>query len=486
MKKIRLIIPFLFGLIGVFSFAPFSIKLLIFISYGYLIKTILYDDKDSFWKVFVWGLGHWGFGMSWIIVSVYYYGETTILLSSVIYFLLITILTLVFTCPLLILNTLLKFLEINNNFTKSFFISSILMVSEFSRYYLLNGVPWLIPGNIFLDTYTQNIYPLFGVAAGSFLIYFLASIFITYKKNKISYLSLIIIVISLIPENKSFNFDDGVKVSIIQPSSDPFLKYESNYSYKIEENLKRLISKISNDSKLIILPEAELPYPIESPRFETFINNIDAKDQMLLGAWTYKGNKLYNSIYSPKYEESYKKSNLVPFGEYIPFLDGLRGLISFFDLPMSNVSHGDVNQKNIHILNNIEISAPICFDIAFPDTVRKMNKSSLLMVNVSNDTWFGDSIGPYQHLSISRVRAIENNRWTIRATNDGISAIISNKGTIVDYLSKGRSDILEGQVKLVSDRTFYSTIGYKFIYSLSLMIIFITILSSIWKKYLKN
>ena len=83
MKKIRLIIPFLFGLIGVFSFAPFSIKLLIFISYAYLIKTIVYEDKDSFWKVFVWGLGHWGFGMSWIIVSVYYYGETTILLSSV-------------------------------------------------------------------------------------------------------------------------------------------------------------------------------------------------------------------------------------------------------------------------------------------------------------------------------------------------------------------------------------------------------------------
>ena len=146
------------------------------------------------------------------------------------------------------------------------------------------------------------------------MIYFLASIVITFKTNNISYLSLIFIVISLIPENKSFNFEDGVKVSIIQPSSDPFLKYESNYSYKIEENLKRLISKISNDSKLIILPEAELPYPIESPRFETFINNIDAKDQMLLGAWTYKGNKLYNSIYSPKHDESYKKSHLVPFG----------------------------------------------------------------------------------------------------------------------------------------------------------------------------
>ena len=137
---------------------------------------------------------------------------------------------------------------------------------------------------------------------------------------------------------------------------------------------------------------------------------------------------------------------------------------------MSNVSHGSKNQQNIHILEDIEVSSPICFDIAFPNTIRKMNKSSLLMVNISNDTWFGNSIGPYQHLSIARVRAIENNKWTIRSTNDGVSAIISNKGTIVDYLDKGRSDILEGQVELTYESSFYSLIGYKFIYLLSFMI----------------
>ena len=485
MKIIRLITPFLFGLIGIFSFAPFSIKLFIFISYAYLINLLLSKNSNSFWKVFVWGLGHWGFGMSWIIVSVYYYGETTIAISLFIYTLLIIILTLVFTLPLLLLKPLLKFINTKNNLIQVLFISSILIISELSRYYFLNGVPWLIPGNIYLDTYVQNIYPIFGVIAASLFIYFLCTLFIVYRNQNLSYVALIIIVLSLIPEYKSFDIDKGIKISIIQPASDPFLKYESNYFYQIEKKLDKLITKVSDDTKLIVVPEAELPYPLESPRFNNFIKNNAISRKMLIGAWLYEDNKLYNSIYSPKYNEMYKKSHLVPFGEYIPFIDGFRGMIDFFDLPMSNVSHGSKNQQNIHILEDIEVSSPICFDIAFPNTIRKMNKSSLLMVNISNDTWFGNSIGPYQHLSIARVRALENNKWTIRSTNDGVSAIISNKGTIVDYLDKGRSDILEGQVELTYENSFYSLIGYKFIYLLSFMIVFIIISLSLWKNQLK-
>jgi apolipoprotein N-acyltransferase len=172
----------------------------------------------------------------------------------------------------------------------------------------------------------------------------------------------------------------------------------------------------------------------------------------------------------------------VPFGEYIPFIPSLRGLVGFFDLPMSNIMHGPENQKNITIMNNISIATPICFDIAFANTVRKMNKSSFLIINVSNDTWFGNSIGPYQHLSIARIRSIENNRWSIRATNDGISAIISNKGTIVDKLEKGAIGVLEGKVQLINKNTFYNSYGYLFSYIFSLIIVLLTIFIGLWKK----
>ena len=486
MKILNFIIPALFGLIGIFAFAPFSIKFLIFISYGYLIRLLISNNNGVFWKVFCWGLGHWGLGMSWIIVSVYYYGETTIAMSSIIYILLVVILTLIFTSPLLILKSALSFTKINNNFFSVFFISSIFVISEFSRYFFLNGVPWLIPGNIFLDTISQNIYPIFGVTAASFFIYFICALFIVYSNNKISYVSAAILIISLLPFTPAHEIKDGIKVSIVQPASDPFLKYEDNYYLKIEDNLNKLIDTVSKDSELVVLPEAELPYSQNSIRFIDFLKNTEISEKIILGVWKYDDAKLYNAIYSPRYNEAYKKIHLVPFGEYIPFIEGLRGIINFFDLPMSNVSHGSQLQENIRILDNIPISSPICFDIAFPNTVRKMNKSSLLMINVSNDTWFGNSIGPYHHLSIARVRSIENNRYTIRATNDGLSAIISNKGTIVTLLDKGKSGILEGNVKLIKNSTFYSRNGHLFFIILSFIIVLIPFLKIIWKKALRS
>ncbi len=477
MKILNFIIPALFGLIGIFAFAPFSIKFLIFISYGYLIRLLISNNDGVFCRVFCWGLGHWGLGMSWIIVSVYYYGETTIAMSSIIYILLVVILTLIFTSPLLILKSALSFTKINNNFFSVLFISSIFVISEFSRYFFLNGVPWLIPGNIFLDTISQNIYPIFGVVAASFFIYFICAMFIVYSNNKISYISAAILIISLLPFSPADEIKDGIKVSIVQPASDPFLKYEDNYYLKIEDNLNKLIDTVSKDSELVVLPEAELPYSQNSIRFIDFLKNTEISEKIILGVWKYDDAKLYNAIYSPRYNEAYKKIHLVPFGEYIPFIEGLRGIIDFFDLPMSNVSHGSQLQQNIRILDNIPISSP---------TVRKMNKSSLLMINVSNDTWFGNSIGPYHHLSIARVRSIENNRYTIRATNDGISAIISNKGTIVTLLEKGKSGILEGNVKLIKNSTFYSRKGHLYFIILSFIIVLIPFLKIIWKKPLRS
>ena len=493
MKISKLLIPLIMGLIGIFSFAPFSIKFLIFISYAYLIHKILYEKSYRFITVFLWGIGHWGFGMSWIIVSIYYYGETSIALSLLIYFILLIILSFVFTCPLLLIRYLLNKLEITENYQIILATSSLLMIGEFSRYHFLNGVPWLIPGNLYLDTITQNIYPIFGVSAASLIMYMLCSLLVVfYYKNK-NFLSIIIlIIISIIPNHRSIaDFDDGTLISIIQPSSDPFKKYTKEYQTQIEAKLFNLLNKTSDLSEIIVLPEVELPYTIKSRRFDQFVKKAPKSNNIVMGAWdTDKERNLYNTVYSlnnynfslKENLDSYKKMHLVPFGEYIPFIPSLRGLVGFFDLPMSNIMHGPENQKNITIMNNISIATPICFDIAFANTVRKMNKSSFLIINVSNDTWFGNSIGPYQHLSIARIRSIENNRWSIRATNDGISAIISNKGTIVDKLEKGAIGILEGKVQLINKNTFYNSYGYLFSYIFSLIIVLLTIFIGLWKK----
>ena len=487
MRFINFLVPFIFGLVGILSFAPFSIKFIIFISYSYLIYILVSDQKNELFKIFLWGIGHWGFGMSWIIVSVYYYGETAIATTFLIYILLVCTLSIVFTCPIILIKKLLNLINIKNNIYKTILISSFLMLSELSRYYLLNGVPWLIPGNIYLDTITQDIYSALGVSGASILIYLICSnLVIFYKQTRFFYIIILLSVISIVPSHKIENTSDGIKVSIIQPSSDPFLKYKPDYYYEIEQNLLNLLQKTSEDTQLIVLPEAELPYTLDNPRFDSFINNVPQSERIVMGLWNIEENKLYNSIYSLENRELYKKIHLVPFGEYIPFIESLRGLISFFNLPMSNVTHGKINQNNIHILNDIKAATPICFDIAFQETIRKMNKSSFLMINISNDTWFGNSIGPHHHLEIARIRSIENNRWTIRATNDGYSAFISNKGTIVSYLEKGESNILESNVILIKDNSFFNKIGYLFAYIFTFLFITLYLLVLIWTKFIKK
>ena len=481
MKIKRYLVPFIFGLIGILSFAPFSIKPLIFLSYAYLINGLLKNNKESIIKLICWSFGHWGFGMSWLIVSVYYYGNTHILLALVIFILLIAILTLVFSAPLL----LLKIKLFNNikyaNFYTILYVGSMFILNEWSMYFLLNGVPWLIPGVIFLDTISQSLFRILGVAGGSYIIYLLAAILgLSWKKNKIiSVVVLAVILILLIPRSEEeIDKNNLLNISIVQPSTNPFLKYENNYKDKIEENLLRLSKEINTETDLVIFPEAELPYAYESIEFSLFKERLINSKTIITGSWHFEGSNLFNSMVNLDTGQIYNKQHLVPFGEYIPFIPALRGLISFFDMPMSNVSHGANNQGTMNFTNNDQaftISPLICYDIAFGNTVRKSNKSSNFIINISNDTWFGNSIGPYHHLDIARVRAIENNKWLIRATNDGFSAVISNKGVIVDKMEKGISGVMNSRISTrYTAPTAYSSGGYFIPYVLALILTFLS------------
>ena len=476
----QFLIPFFFGFIGIFAFSPFSIKPLIILSYSYLIRELVYRENSSLKKIIFWSFGHWGFGMSWLIVSVYYYGETSILISLIIFLLLILILTTFFSLPLSILRFRLFSRNNASQHIELLYISSILILSELSRYYLLNGVPWLIPGSVFLDTNTQYIYSIFGVAAGSMLIYLFASLIALYwgRNKNISYIIFLSTLILFIPVTlEKIEDRRDIYVSIIQPSSDPFLKYKDGYKNEIEQNILNLVERTSPKSEIVVLPEAELPYSMQSKDFTNFIKKIDTSNkEFISGVWSYKDEYLYNALININTSESYNKMHLVPFGEYIPFISSIRGIISFFDMPMSNVKHGNKNQQNIAIFQDKAINfAPlICFDIAFSNTVRKSNKSSYFMINISNDTWFGKSIGPYHHLDITRVRAIENNKWIIRSTNDGFSAIITNNGTIVDIIEKGITGVINSGINIEKERSLYNIYGYFIPYLLSILIIVIS------------
>ena len=464
----------MFGSIGVLSFAPFSLKYAIVVSYTYLIyKLFRSKDNRNLNNLFLWSFGYWTIGTSWIIVSIHYYGDVS-LIGSISLFLILSMGCIIFFfLPTLLLKKV--FISKSNNLL--LLVPFILILVEFCRYYFLGGFPWLLPGYIFLDTPYENLYSLIGVSGLSFLLYFFVTANIVLYSNKTHLLvfNLFLLISFSIPNIFEKTKSDGevINFAIMQPSTDPFKKFDINYLNNIEDELISLSSQASEKADVIVWPEAPLPYAFESARSQTLIKKIEKP--LVSGFFSYQEGDLYNSIINSEQEIKYNKRRLVPFGEYIPFENFLRGLIAFFDMPMSNMTQGKSSQfMDVGYGTFLPL---VCFDIVFGNMVRKDIKTSNYLINVSNDTWFGNSFGPYQHLEISRVRSVENNIPIIRATNDGISALIDNNGTIVDYMSKGNSGILHVGLVPTNVRTFYNKYGnlllYLYFFIVSIKIFFV-------------
>ena len=200
------------------------------------------------------------------------------------------------------------------------------------------------------------------------------------------------------------------------------------------------------------------------------IKKLDNSPYILSGAWEYKENGLNNIMTILGTNQTYSKRHLVPFGEYVPFESILRGLIEFFDLPMSSVQQGSPNQ-GFFMINDFKVLGMICFDIAFPLSYINEVRDADFIINISNDTWFGNSYGPYQHLQIVRLRALEANKWIGRGTSDGISTIVDNKGTIVNLLPKGVKSSISGKVHKNNEISYFYKFGYYMIPLLSIFVL---------------
>ena len=137
----------------------------------------------------------------------------------------------------------------------------------------------------------------------------------------------------------------------------------------------------------------------------------------------------------------YHKQKLVPFGEYVPLQGLIRGLIPFFDLPMSSFTPGSPRQPNLYALSH-EIAPFICYEILYPELVASRTGSADVLLTISNDAWFGTSAGPHQHFQMTRLRALETGRWLLRGTNNGITAVVDHHGKVVERLPQFERDVL--------------------------------------------
>tara|TARA_X000001036_G_scaffold192429_1_gene181475 strand:+ start:351 stop:1916 length:1566 start_codon:yes stop_codon:yes gene_type:complete len=477
------IIPFILGSLTVLSFQPFNFFFLNFITlplFFYLIIFIKKKSKSIYRKkpfkknLFIFGtafgFGYFLSGIHWITNSLTFDENFKILIPFGIIFIPL-FLSLFFSLTILILGPLL-----NLNFSSILILSGGLSVSDFIRAKILSGFPW----NLWAYSFSWateilqilNKIGLFAFNLISITIFMLpAIIFFNLKISKKFILLLSIPLFFLfffiygnysINQNKIFvkSIKEKINIKVIAPN------FELKYNLSIVNIQKRLDKLIrysepnKNIKTLFVWPEGVFSgynYEELSILKEKFSDNFSENHFVLLGINRLSKNEngLYNSliIVNKDFEivQEYNKQKLVPFGEFLP----LEKILNKFGLKKITEGYGSFlkgeSQNNL-ILDNLNILPLICYEVIFTNLIQKSNNDTNLIINISEDGWFGNSIGPHQHFAKGVFRAIEHNSYLIRSANKGITAIIDNKGEIIKELNSRESGNIELEIPLIKSK----------------------------------
>ena len=474
------VIPIFFGSLSVFSFEPFNltiINFLIFPTCFYLLVYInkksrsVYRKKPYRKNLFIFGLtfgfGFYLSGISWIANSLTFDENFKILIPFA-----LTLIPL-FLSLFLGLTTLIIGPHLKLDFSSMIIFSAGIAFSDYLRAYLFTGFPW----NLWAystTTYSEilQIVNLIGLYSYNLIVItlFTLPIMLLFKISKVKKLIVVLIKLLFILSlyiygnyeiNKNNEILKSVKeriyVKIISPNFD--LRYGLSLK-EIEDRFNKLVRYSDPEKKketLFIWPEGVFSgYSYDQIKiFKNLIfKNFSNKHRIIFGSNRLdpKSGQFYNSmlIINNNFDviQSYNKRKLVPFGEFLP----LENILNNFGLKKITEGHGSFlkGQKNNNLLiDKLSILPLICYEVIFSDLIQKSDISTNLIVNISEDGWFGKSIGPDQHFAKSFFRAIENNTFLLRSTNQGVSAIIDNKGTLIKKLNRNEAGNIEFEVPLI-------------------------------------
>lgn len=470
---------FLFGLISSFSLPPYGLFYFNFLSYPALLWILLFNSKDkirSFNIGWIFGFGYFISNLYWITNSLTF--EDTF--KPLIPFALILI-------PLFLglfygFSTLLfSLLRPKKNFVSILIISTFLSVIEYTRSFILGGFPWNLIAFSFVN-YLEfiQLLSLIGTYAFNSIVIFLfflpVILFFDYnvkKKAIVLIFSLLIFLSNYIWGNsiieqykKIENKDLEFTIKIIAPKIDINRYFQNENPSKFVTELINISEPDISKETIFVFPEGILSsiYLKDLKNFQhDFSKNFSDKHKIILGMNTYEENKIFNSLLVLDNElnllSKYNKNKLVPFGEFVPFENVVKKL-GFKKITQGYRSFSPDNEREVIELNNFLFLPLICYEIIYSGKITNSNNYDFIL-NISEDGWFGDSIGPHQHFSHSIFRSIEEGKYTIRSTNNGISAFINPKGQTISKILTTNKGFIELDVFKKSNKTIFSKEGNK-------------------------
>jgi len=478
------------GIIAVAGFAPVGFAALAVLSLTALALLWLRTPRPGHAAAvgFAFGLGFFCAGVSWVYVSLHYFGMMPLPLA--------VIATLGF-CAILAFFPAAAGFAWGRLFGGSgraavpliFGFPALWTLSEWCRGWVFTGFPWLGMGYAHTDTLLAGYAPVGGVHAVSLAAAgcagLLAYLVVTHSiRRRVAMVAALAVVLAAgaALHAREWTHPEGapVSVALAQGNIPQSMKFDPAIYQATLATYQRLVESANArgtgaaPARLVVLPETAIP---------RFLDQVDpgcldhlrdtaaaASADVLAGAPLREGeDHYYNAVVSlgASPPQAYRKVHLVPFGEFIPPAFGW--VLNILHIPLADFDRGPLDQQPLALNGGLRVAVNICYEDAFGNEIIRQLPRANLLVNASNVAWFGDSLAPEQHAQISRMRAMETGRYMLRATNTGVTAIIDQHGTMVASLPQFTEAVLRGTAQPFTGATPFVLIGDGAVILLSLV-----------------
>ena len=417
---------------------------------------------------FVFGIGLFLSGTYWIYVSVHVFGQAPLWIALFLMFGLV----LIMAAYLALIGWSISTLTTGSAWRLALLGPAIWTVVEWLRGWLFTGFPWLSFGYGQIDSPLAGWAPVVGVYGVSWMLLVSAAAIVPLVLRQGSMPAALVLVLmpwvagfALDQEDWTSEAGESVRTTIVQGGVPQDRKWLPE-QFAPTLNLYRNALLDAEDSDLVVWPEVAIPAVMHQvrPYLELLQDDVAARGQSLaLGILEphANGRQVYNSVLllDGEREQTYRKRHLVPFGEYFPVPDFVREWMRLLALPNTDMQEGAGEQPLLVTAAGTRLAAAICYEDAYGAEQLYALPEAAVLLNVSNDAWFGESIAPHQHLQVARMRALEVERSVVRATNNGISAFIDHHGAITATVPQFEFAAMSQDVEPRSGMTPYATTG---------------------------
>ena len=421
--------------------------------------------RRAAWRGWLFGLGQFGVGVSWVYVAIHDFGYASVVLAGFMTSLFVALLAL-FTA--LLGYAVTRLAPTPGGVQVLLVFPAGWTLFEWLRGWVFTGFPWLNAGYSQLDAPLAGLAPMVGVYGVSWAVAVSAGLLLVLlrrvgRPRLLAAAALIMLwLVALGAGQAAWTQAEGppLRAALVQGNIPQDIKWQPE---QVQHTLDRYLELTRQHwgSDLIVWPEAALPvfydqiadHYLARLQVEARAYNTD----MLIGMSVREqdSRRYYNSMLSLGSSTGfYHKRHLVPFGDYVPLETWLRGLIGFFDLPMSGYSPGPAQQPLLEAAGH-KVGVSICYEDVFGEEVIQSLPQAALLVNGTNNAWYGDSLAPHQALQMSQMRALESGRYLLRATTNGISAVIDAHGKVVAQAPQFQEAVVTAAFQPMSGATPY-------------------------------